>query len=169
MRVLVKKMNKMGLLRFVLIYYGVIMTALALALPVTVAVLDVTLLTNPTVLCMSLGAMLFFGGIGYLTFIRPYIIYHKLPEVLAETDGQFLYIHAIKEGEIPLSSLADASLDVHVPRLFQPGFLREFIIHIFSSHYGDIILEVPNYGKFKLRFVADAETVANELANVLFK
>jgi hypothetical protein len=168
MKVLVRKMDKLGLLRFVLIYYAVITIALALVLPITVIILDVTLLTNPTILGMVIIAMLFFGLIGYFTFIRPYILYHKLPQVLAETDGNFLYIHDIKEGKIPLSALSNASIDVDVPRLFHPGFLREFIIHIFSSNYGDIILEVPNYGKFKMRFVANAEDVANDLSNFIF-
>lgn len=169
MRTLVAKMSKMGLLRLVLIYYAVIMIALALVLPVTVAILDVTLLANPTVLGLSIIAMLFFGGLGYLTFIRPYILYHRLPQVLAETDGTFLYIHGKKEGKIPLSSLAGADVGVDIPRIFHPGFLREFLIHIFSYNYGDVILEVPNYGTFKMRFVADAESVANELSNFIFQ
>ena len=164
MKVLVNKMDKLGLLRFVLIFYAVIMIALALVLPVTIMILDITLMTNPTVLGLSVIDILFFGLLGYFTFIRPYKIYGNLPDVLAETDGKFLYIHGKKEAKIPLAELKYAEVDVHVPRLFQPGFLREFIIHIFSSNYGDIILEVPNYGKFKMPFVADAEEVANELA-----
>ena len=167
MNVLVTKMKKMGLLRFVLIFYAILTIALALALPITIAVLDATLLTNPTVIGMAVISLVFWGGIGYLTFIRPYILYHKLPQVLAETDGEFLYIHSKKEGKIPLSNLTDAYVDVNVPRFFQPGFLREVLIYIFSYHYGDIILEVPNYGKFKMYFVANAEVVANEFANFI--
>ena len=164
MKILVKKMEKLGLLRFVLTFYAIIMIALALALPVTVIVLDFTLMANPTVLGLSVIDILFFGLLGYFTFIRPYKIYQNLPDVLAETDGRFLYIHGKKEAKIPLAGLKYAEVDVHVPRLFQPGFFREFIIHIFSSNYGDIILEVPNYGKFKMPFVANAEDVANKLA-----
>ena len=163
MKVLVKKMNNLGLLKFVIIFYAVVTTALALALPVTMLVIDVTLLANPTVLGLSLIAMLFFGLIGYFISIRPYNIYRQLPEVLAETDGKFLYIHGKKESKILLSSLADASVEVNVPYLFQPGFFRELLIHVFSSKYGDVILEVPNYGTFKMSFVANAEDVANEL------
>lgn len=167
MKTLVEKMNKLGLLKFVLIFYAIITIALALALPITIIVLDVTLLANPIVLGMALIAMLFFGTIGYFTFIRPYIVYRNLPEVLAETDGEFLYIHGKKEGKIPLASLSETSIDVNVPYLFQPGFLREFIIHIFSSNYGDVILDVPDYGEFKLRFVANAEDVARQLVDFI--
>ena len=167
MKVLVTKMTKLGLLKFSLIFYSIVMALLALVLPVTIIIIDVTLFANPVILGMVVGAVLFFGGIGYLTFIRPYVIYRKLPEVLAETDGEFLYIHGKKEGKIPLSSLLDATIHVDVPHMFQHGFVREFIIHIFSSNYGDITLDVPNYGEFKMRFVAEAEEVANDLINFI--
>ena len=70
MKTLVKKMDKLGLLKVVLSYYAVIYIALALALPITVALLDVTLFANPTVLGACLISMSFFGLIGYFTFIR---------------------------------------------------------------------------------------------------
>ena len=76
MQTLVRKMDKLGLLRFVLIYYAVIYIVLALVLPVTIAVLDVTLFANPTILGMVIIAALFFGTIGYFSFIRPYFIKH---------------------------------------------------------------------------------------------
>ena len=167
MKVLVKKMEKLGLLAFVLIFYAIIMIALALVIPVNVILIDVTLMANPTVLGLVVIGILFFGLLGYFTFIRPYFVYRKLPQVLAETDGVFLYIHGKKEAKIPLAELKAAEVDVHVPYLFQPGFLREFIIHIFSSNYGDVFLEVPNYGKFKMPFVANAEEVANKLMNFI--
>ena len=167
MRVLVRKMNKLGLLKFVLIVYAIIMIALALVMPVSVIALDVTLLTNPTILGLIFIEMIFFGGMGYFTFIRPYIVYRKLPEVLAETDGEFLYIHAKKEGKIPLSSLSEANVYANVPYLFQPGFFREIIIHIFSSNYGDVVLEIPDYGTYKMRFVANATEIAEQLADFI--
>ena len=164
MQILVKKMEKLGLLKFVLIFYAVIMIALALALPVTMMVIDITMLANPTVLGFVVIEFLFFGLLGYFMFIRPYAIYRKLPEVLVETDGEFLYVHSIKEAKIPLAELQYAEVDVNVPYLFQPGFFREILIHIFSYNYGDVFLEVPNYGKFKMPFVANAEEVAGTLA-----
>ncbi len=165
MKILVEKMDKLGLLKFVLIFYAIIMMALALALPVTMIVLDPALMANPTVLGFSIIELLFFGLLGYFTFIRPYKTYCNLPKVLAETDGEFLYIHGKKEAKIPLAELVDAEVDVHVPYLFQPGFFREIIIHIFSSNYGDVFLEVPGYGRYKMPFVANAEDVAEALAD----
>lgn len=163
MQTLVRKMDKLGLLRFVLIYYAVIYIALALVLPVTIAVLDVTLFANPTVLAVVIIAVLFFGTIGYFSFIRPYFIYRKLPEVLAESDGEFVYFHGKKEMKISLNDLSYCSMEVDVPHVFQHGFIREFIIHKFSSNYGTIILDVPSHGTIKLKFVANAQDVANEL------
>jgi hypothetical protein len=167
MTVLVEKMEKLGLLRFVLIYYAVIYIVLALVFPVTIAVLDVTLFANPVILGMAIGAVLFFGLIGFFTFIRPYFVYRKLPQVLAETDGEFVYFHGKKETKISLNDLSYCYIDVNVPRIFHPGFLREFIIHKFSFDYGTIILDVPNHGTIKLKFVANAEEVSRELLDYI--
>ena len=167
MKTLVSKMEKLGLLRLVLIYYAVIYIALALVLPVTVAILDPSLFLNPTILAMVIIAVLFFGLIGYFTFIRPYLVYRKLPTVLAETDGEFVYFHGKKEAKVSLVDLSYCYMDVRVPYIFQHGFLREFIIHKFSSNYGDIVLEIPSYGTIKMPFVANAQIVGNELINFI--
>ena len=167
MKILVSKMEKMGLLRFVLIYYAIIYIALALVLPVTVLILDPSLFLNPTILGMVIIAVSFFGLIGYFTFIRPYIVYNKLPKVLAESDGEFVYFHGKKEAKISLNDLSYCYVDVSVPQIFHPGFLREFIIHKFSSNYGSIILDVPGHGTIKLKFVANAQNVAKELLNYI--
>ena len=167
MKVLVSKMEKLGLLKFVLIYYAVIYIALALVLPVTILILDPSLLLNPTILSMVIIAVLFFGTIGYFTFIRPYIVYNKLPQVLAESDGEFVYFHGKKEAKISLTDLSYCYIDVRVPYVFQHGFIREFIIHKFSSNYGSIILNVPSYGTVKLQFIANVQDVANELLNYI--
>ena len=167
MKTLVKKMDNLGLLRVVLIYYAVIYIALALVLPVTVIVLDPSLFLNPTILCIVIIAVLFFGMIGYFSFIRPYIVYKKLPDVLAESDGEFVYFHGKKEAKISLVDLSYCYVDVSVPQIFHPGFLREFIIHKFSSDYGSITLDVPNHGSIKLQFVANAEEVGKELLNYI--
>ena len=167
MKVLVSKMDELGLLRFVLIYYAVIYIALALVLPVTVIVLDPSLFLNPTILCIVIIAVLFFGMIGYFTFIRPYIVYKKLPDVLAESDGEYVYFHGKKEAKISLVDLSYCYMDVQVPRVFQHGFIREIIIHKFSFNYGSIVLDVPSYGTVKLQFVANAEAVASELLDYI--
>lgn len=167
MKTLVTKMEKLGLLRCVLIYYAIIYIALALILPVSIIVLDPSLLLNPTILTIAIIAVLFFGLIGYFMFIRPYIVYKKLPTVLAESDGKFVYFHGKKEAKISLVDLSYCYMDVDVPHVFQHGFIREFIIHKFSSNYGTITLEVPSYGTVKLQFVANAQEVANELLDYI--
>ena len=167
MKTLVSKMEKLGLLKFVLIYYAIIYIALALVLPVTILVLDPSLFLNPTVLGIVIIVVLFFGLIGYFTFIRPYIVYNKLPQVLAESDGEFVYFHGKKEAKISLNALSYCYIDTRVPYVFQHGFIREFIIHKFSSNYGSIILDVPSFGTVKLQFVANAQEVAKELLNYI--
>ena len=167
MKTLVSKMDKLGLLRVVLIYYAVIYIALALVMPVTILILDASLFLNPTILCIVIGIVLFFGLIGYFTFIRPYVVYKKLPEVLAETDGEYVYFHGEKEAKISLNDLSYCYMDVDVPHIFHPGFIREFIIHKFSSDYGTIVLNIPSYGTIKLKFVANAQDVAKELLNYI--
>ena len=167
MKTLVKKMDNLGLLRVVLIYYAVVYIALALVMPVTILILDPSLFFNPTILVIVIVAVLFFGTIGYFSFIRPYIVYKKLPKVLAESDGEFVYFHGKKEAKISLNDLSYCYMDVDVPHIFQHGFIREFIIHKFSSNYGSITLDVPNHGSIKLQFVANAEEVGKELLDYI--
>ena len=58
-------------------------------------------------------------------------------------------------------------MDVNVPHIFQHGFIREFIIHKFSSNYGSITLDVTNHGSIKLQFFTNAEEVGKELLNYI--
>jgi hypothetical protein len=167
MKTLVTKMSKLGLLKVEIIFYAVLMIALALVLPISIIVLDVTLFADPVVLGIVLIYVLFWGLMAYILCIRRYVLYRKLPQVLVEADGEFLYIHAKKEGKIPLSSLSDVIVDVDVPYLFQPGFLREIIVHAFSYKYGTIILDIPDYGTYKMPFVANAQEVAEELVSFI--
>ena len=167
MKTLVTKMEKLGLLRCVLIYYAIIYIALALILPVSIIVLDPSLLLNPTILTIAIIAVLFFGLIGYFVFIRPYIVYKKLPTVLAESDGEYVYFHGKKEATISIQDLSYCYMDVDVPHIFQHGFIREFIIHKFSSDYGSIVLDIPSYGKIKMQFVANAEEVGAQLIDYI--
>ena len=163
MNTLVRKIKNPIFLKIELIVGAVIMGAAMIALPICILSIDVTLITNPYVLGVVAIGMLFFGLVGYFGFIRPYILYRKYPEVQAETDGEYLYIHANKEEKIPLSRLTEATVYVHLPFLLQKEFLRWIIIHFLSEEYGDIVLEIPGYGKYKLRFVARVQNTANEL------
>ena len=163
MRILVRKMSSLGLLKVELIIGTLIMAAAVIGLPVGIALTDVTLMLNPYVLGVIGVGMILFGLVGYFIFIRPYILYRKLPAVQAETDGEFLYIHSKKEAKIPLSKLESATVYVDLPYIYQKEFLSEFIIHIFSEYYGTVILELPGYGKFKMRFVANAEESGDNL------
>ena len=141
MRILVRKMSSLGLLKVEIIIGTLIMAAAVIGLPLGIALTDLTLMLNPYVLGVVGIGMLFFSLVGYFIFIRPYILYRKLP----------------------LSSLESATVYVELPYIFQKEFLSEFIIHIFSEHYGTVILEIPGYGKFKMRFVSNAEDTADNL------
>ena len=167
MKTLVKKMDNLGLLKVVLIYYAVIYIALALVMPVTILLLDPSLFLNSTILIIVIIAVAFFGTIGYFSFIRPYTVYKKLPEVLAETDGEYVYFHGKKEAKISLVDLSYCTIETNIPHVFQHGFIREFLIHKFSSNYGSLVIDVPSYGTVKLQFVAYAENVTQELINYI--
>ena len=99
MKVLVRKMSSLGLLKFRMISGTILMTAAMISIPVLIACMDVTLFLNPYVLGFVIAEMLFFGLVVYFFCIRPYFTYRALPEVLVETDGEFLYIHSKKRGE----------------------------------------------------------------------
>ena len=162
MKILISKMKSLGLLKFELIIGTIIMAAAIIGLPIGIGSVDIALLANPYVLGTIAIAMLLFGLVGYTIFVRPYLLYRKLPAVLAETDGEFLYIHGKKEAKIPLSALEEATVYVQLPYILQKEFISEFIIHIFSEEYGTIVLDVPNYGSYKMRFVSHARETADK-------
>ena len=167
MKTLVKKMSSLGLLRLELIAGSVIMAIAMLLPPIGIFVADPQLMANPYVLGFVAIVMVFFGLLGFLLFIRPYIMYNKTPEVLAEADDEFLYIHGKKEAKIPLNSLTEATVHYDLPFIYQKEFLREFIIHLFSDEYGTIILEIAGYGSFKMRFVPQVKKTADELTRFI--
>lgn len=169
MTALVRKMKKLGLLKLEMIGGGAIMAAAVLGLPIGILVTDASLLANPYLLGVVLVAMLLFGLVGYFRCIRPYLLYQKYPEVQAETDGEFLYIHAKKEAKIPLSEITEADVQVNLPYLLQKEFLYDLVIHLLSERYGDVILELPGHGTYKMRFVAEAEETADQLIRFLDK
>ena len=163
MNILVEKISNPILLKIKFITGAVLMAAAMIVLPVSILVTDMSVLADPHVLSVVAIGMLFFGLVGIFGFIRPYRLYHKLPAVLAETDGEFLYIHTNKEAKIPLAELTEARADITLPHMFDKEFLRELLIHIFTEEYGDITLELPGYGTYKMRFVSYVRTTTNEL------
>jgi hypothetical protein len=47
--------------------------------------------------------------------------------------------------------------------MFSEDASKWLIIFFLSEKFGDIDLEIPNYGKYKLRFVANVQQTADEL------
>ena len=169
MKTLIKKTGNITLLRVELII-DIICTVIAmLAIPVTMLLLDPALLLEPFILGLSIAVFVLAGLIGFLVFVRPLVLYKKLPEVFAEADEEFLYVHGKNEAKIPLSSLRDATVEVHLPFLFQKSFISMIIINLFSEQYGEITLEVPEYGTYKMRFVAYANETAQKVADFIYE
>ena len=156
-------MKRLGLLKLELVIGALIMAVAVIGLPAGIMSIDVALMANPYVVGVVIIGILMFASVGFFCFVRPYILYRKLPDVQAETDGEFLYIHAKREAKIPLSSLSDAYVRVELPYLLQKEFLAEFIIHLFSEEYGNVVLEIPGKGSYRMRFVSHAKDAANEL------
>ena len=163
MKVLVKKMSSFSILRVQLIIGAIIMVAVMIALPVSIMMGDPSLMLDPHVLAVVLIGMLMFGLFAYFLFIRPYFIYRKSPDVLAETDGEYLYIHGKKEAKIPLSDLDGTTTFVHLPFLYSKELIAILFTYLFSEKYGDLDLDVPGYGSYKLRFVSNVHETADEL------
>ena len=167
MRTLVKKMSSFGVLKAQMIFGAIVMVAAMILLPVGIAVGDPSLLLNPYVLGVVLIGMLMFGSFAYFLFIRPYFIYRKSPEVLAETDGEFVYIYGKKQAKIPLSAFAGAIVTFQLPFFYSKELVAVLLTHLFSEKYGDLILDIPEYGSYKLRFVSNVKETSNELVNFL--
>ena len=164
MKILIAKMSNLKLLKFELILGALVMLAAFIMIPLSIFSIDIELMKNIVVWAFVLGLMLIVALIGIFGFIRPYFAYKKLPEIQAETDGEFLYIHTKKEAKIPLSSLANATVSFDLPFMYQRAFLRQIIIHFFSDEYGSVVLEVPEYGTFKMCYVAHVKEAAQDLA-----
>ena len=163
MNVLVRKMSSLKLLKVELIL-GTIFSAVAMiAIPVSIFCLAPDLLREPLAWGIAVGAMLFFGLVGYGLFVHPYRLYHKIPDVQLEYDDEFLYIHSKKEAKIPLAELNYVHITAELPFILQEGFLREILIHLCSDEYGRIDLDIDGFGSYKLYFVPHAEDMESEL------
>ena len=169
MKILVKKMSSFGILKFEMILGAIIMAAAMILLPVGVMRVDVSLILNPYVLGVVVIGMLMFGLFAYFLFMRPYLIYRKSPEVLAATDGKYVYIYGKKQAKIPLSAFEGAVITFQLPFIYSKEFIAVLLTHLFSEEYGDLILDVPGYGSYKLRFVSNVMKTANELTAFLSK
>jgi hypothetical protein len=163
MKTLVKKMNSFRVLKVQFIIGAIIMVLAMVVPPVAILMFDASLFLNPYVLGVVLIGMLMFGLYAYFLFIRPYLLYPKLPEVMVEADGEYLYIHGKKEAKIPLADLDGTSTFVHLPFLYSNELVAVLMVHLLSEQYGDLDLDVPGYGSYKLRFVSNVRKTASEL------
>ena len=163
MRVLARKIQSFGLLKTQMIIGAITMFLVVGMIPLTIVIADPTVLLDPFVLCIAIAGMLLFGLFGYFLFIRPCLIYRKLPDVLVEADGEYLYIHGEKEAKIPFPDLDGTTTFVHLPFLFSNERVGVLFTHLVSERYGDIDVDVPGYGSFKLRFVSNVQQTADEL------
>lgn len=163
MKTLIKKMRKVGILKFQMVLGAIVMVAAMIALPVGIMMGDASLMLNPYILGVVLIGMLMFGSFAYFLFMRPYFLYRKAPEVLVETDGKYLYIHGKKEAKIPLADLDGTSYFIHFPFLYSNEFVATLVTHLLSEKYGDLDLDIPGYGSYKLRFVSNVHATANAL------
>ena len=167
MKILVKKMSSLGVLKLEMAIGAIVMLAVMILLPVSIISGDPSLILNPYVLGVVLIGMLMFGAFAYFLFMRPYFMYRKSPEVLAETDGEYVYVHGKKEAKIPLSAFDGAVVTYHLPFVYSNELIAVLLVHLFSEEYGDLSLDVPGYGCYKLRFVSNVQKSADELTAFL--
>lgn len=163
MKVLVKKMSSLKLLKVELILGTVFSVVALLGLPIGLFCVAPELLTEPLAWIIVLCGILFFGLVGYFLFVRPYRLYLRLPEIQAEYDDEFLYIHGKKEAKIPLSEITYVNITAELPLLLHESFLREILIHLCSDEYGRIDLDIDGFGSYKLYFVPHAKDMESKL------
>ena len=162
MKVIAKKTRYLSVFVFELIVGMILMAAAVVVPPVGIYYLDSSLFANPQFMGFILIVMLGFALVGYFMFLRPYMLYRKMPEIQAETDGEYLYIHSKKEAKIPFCAREDAYIYSDTPVYFG----KEFIIHLLSEQYGNVVIDVPQYGKYKLYYVANAQDVASKIISL---
>ena len=80
-----------------------------------------------------------------------------------ETDGEYVYIHGKKQAKIPLSDIEGAVVTYHLPFIYSTELIAVLLTHLFSEKYGDLSLDVPGYGSYRLRFVSRVKATADEL------
>ena len=163
MKVLVRKMSSLKILKLELIGGAIFFAIVMLGLPIGLFCVAPMLLTEPLAWAIVLCGMLFFGLVGYGLFVRPYRLYLRLPEVQAEYDDEFLYIHGKKEAKIPLAEITYVNIAAELPFLLHESFLREILIHFCSDEYGRIDLDIDGFGSYKLYFVPHAKRMEDEL------
>ena len=164
MKILVKKMSSFGALKAQMIFGAVVMIAAMACLPVAILTSgDPSLLLNPYVLGVVIITVAIFALFAYFLFMRPCFMYRKLPEVLMETDGKYVYIHGKKQAKIPLSDFEGAVVTYHLPHIYSSEFIAVLLTHMLSEKYGDLSLDVPGHGSYRLRFVSNVKATADEL------
>lgn len=159
MNILAKTTNKKSLFTLDLIVGIVIMAAAVIAIPIAIFSIDPSLVEIPAIWILVIALVLFFGSVGFFGYLRPFLIFRKMPKVQAETDGEYLYLHGKKEAKLPLAALAKAKIHEEIPYLIS----WSFIVHLASEQFGNVVIKVPKHGKFKLYYVARARQVAIEL------
>lgn len=168
MRILVKKMSKFGILTAQFIIGAIIMLAAMVALPIAILTAeDPSLLLEPSVLGICIATAIIFALLAYFLFIRPFFIYRKSPEVLMETDGEFVYIYGQKQAKIAVADFEGAVITYHLPFIYSKEGIATLLTHLVSEEYGDLSLDIPNYGSYKLRFVSSVMETADELTKYL--
>lgn len=163
MKPIAKKTEKKFLIIFDLVV-GVLTGIFGgIIVPILIFCLDPSFLTNVYIWITALGLLLFFGLISYFASFRPLMIFKKAKSIQAETDGEYIYFHGNKEAKIPLKEMEGTSIDISIPYLLS----HEFIIHFVSEQYGKVIVDVPNYGVYKLYYVSNAKDVMMDIKKLI--
>ena len=164
MKILIEKMKNLRWKKVECIIGTTVMALVMIGFPISMLfVLDPAAWAEPFVIGFVIFVSFCFGAVGFFCFLDPYLLYRKLPEIQAEADDEFLYIHAKKEAKIPLSEINEISVRFELPNIYQKEFLREFLIHLFSEEYGKVILEIPGFGTYKMYFVPHAKEASDKL------
>ena len=159
MKIIATKTKHFSVFIIELVLGMIIVSATIVGLPIGVLFLDSSLFSNLPFMGFILAIMFIFTLIGYFFFVRPYQLYRKMPEIQAQTDGEYLYINSKKKAKIPLADLENAYINSEIPNFMS----NQFIIHLLSEEYGNVVIEVPKHGKYRLYYISHASDVASTI------
>lgn len=162
MNIIATKAKNVTVLIIRLVIGALISAAAVIGIPIAAVVYELSF-TDPYVAGILLAIMAGFALVGYFCFMRPYIIYRKTPDIQAETDGEYLYLHGKKEAKIPLAELKDAYINDETPNINT----SDFLIHLLSERYGHVVIEDYKHGNYKLWFVSEAKAAATTIIRLV--
>ena len=73
--------------------------------------------------------------------------------------GHYDHVDYVREY---VSAFAGAMVTFQLPFIYSKEFIAVFLSYLSSEKYGDLILDVPGYGSYKMRFVSNVKKASDD-------